>query len=942
MRSENNHAIIGHPSLQPDILVTAAASSPVSIEAEYAPAASVEGDANGRLGHRVVENGRRIESAIAIRYPRKLGTASNLKAAIVKSEFEYCAFSKNERGTVRYPTRGWLHGSTTDLADIIRLVSVPEAAVEAAANVLQDGIERAALFLDELNVTHPGITSAIASTLGMKNVPQTHRMACAIVANAMVFNEQIAGAHPGIKPLNLTCGEKIMNPQAEILSAWSHILDINYWPIFGIAKDIVEQLRANDAADLLGVLRETAQTVRALGADHAHHLTGRVFQRLIADRKYLATYYTMPSSAALLARLAVAMIKTDWTNADQIGSLRIGDFACGTGALLAAVYEQVAARNERSGMDPVALHAPMMEHVLFGCDVMPAAVHITGSTLSGIEPTQSFGGSRLYTFAYGRQSDLSVKIGSLELLQSSAEPSLFNTSDPAIRTSSAGEEASGQALAEIPDERFDLVIMNPPFTRNVTRGKAFADAIAAAFAAFGSSEVDQRQMADRLKQLASDTCYHGNGGLGTAFAALAHQKVRPGGVIALVLPLSAAIGDSWRKFRTLIAMEYSDITVLSIAAVGGGEMAFSADTGQADCMVLARKRNPSDVVSQRVKFISLNRRPEGFADASILAGAVRRNGQIRELSDGPYGGTALRIGSSDSGGMIFADVRPPGYEWSAVRISDFSLPQVADALSKSLLWLPGLSSPQPLKTKRLCSLASMGSYHLDIVGDPPRGPFDKVDPSPTATFPALWNHHATLETRIICAPDFQLKVRTGMEAKAAKIWARAGRAHLSLDFRFNSQPLAVAITSRKTIGGRAWPNVLLNDSAHLSAFALWSNSTLGLLMYWWHASKQQGGRGIITKTTALQLPVLDLDSLPESQLRRAERVFEEFRDCEFLPAHLAHTDQTRALLDQRVICDILELDNDIYLAVRQLAAKLCSEPTVIGGKSLNHTSGPVN
>ena len=39
---------------------------------------------------------------------------------------------------------------------------------------------------------------------------------------------------------------------------------------------------------------------------NAHDLTGRIFQTLIADRKYLATFYTLPASAALLARLAVA------------------------------------------------------------------------------------------------------------------------------------------------------------------------------------------------------------------------------------------------------------------------------------------------------------------------------------------------------------------------------------------------------------------------------------------------------------------------------------------------------------------------------------------------------------------------------------------------------------------------------------------------------------
>ena len=95
---------------------------------------------------------------------------------------------------------------------------------------------------------------------------------------------------------------------------------------------------------------------------------------------------------------------------------------------------------------------------------MPSAIHITGSTLSGMEPSVGFGSSRLYTMPCGRQEDGSVKIGSLELLQSSTALTLFNTSDPAMRTGSAGEETAAQIIAEIPDEGFDLVIMNPPFT----------------------------------------------------------------------------------------------------------------------------------------------------------------------------------------------------------------------------------------------------------------------------------------------------------------------------------------------------------------------------------------------------------------------------------------------------------------------------------------------
>ena len=127
-------------------------------------------------------------------------------------------------------------------------------------------------------------------------------------------------------------------PTGETLAAWNDILKINYWAIFAIAKDILQQLPSADAANVLRLLRNTAQSVNATGVDNAHDLTGRIFQRLIADRKYLATFYTLPASAALLARLAVAKMEgVDWSSAEAIGKLRIGDFACGTGLAFGGV-----------------------------------------------------------------------------------------------------------------------------------------------------------------------------------------------------------------------------------------------------------------------------------------------------------------------------------------------------------------------------------------------------------------------------------------------------------------------------------------------------------------------------------------------------------------------------------------------------------------------------
>ena len=861
-----------------------------------------------------------------------MAQAHDLHAALQSARLSYCVFTEGDDEPVRFPEKGWLEGSVDDVADMVRLVSVPQRAVDRATDTLESGIEKAANVLDELDATRPAITAAVARLLGMANVPQTRRMASAIVANALVFHERIAGMHDGIESLAQVCAPGVPNPQERVLAAWSRILSINYWPIFAIARDILGRLDANSAARTLTELRETAQSVNATGVDNAHDLTGRVFQRLIADRKYLATFYTLPASAALLARLAVAKLRgVDWSSAEAIGNLRVADFACGTGALLSAVYEQLAARHERAGGDGAALHKPMMEEVLYGCDVMPSAVHITGSTLSGVEPSAVFENSRLYTMPYGRMADGTVAIGSLELLQSSSVLTLFNTSDPASRTGSTGEETAAQVSAEMPDEGFDLVIMNPPFTRATNHGGVHANVTNPAFAAFGATREDQTAMGKREKLMAQGTCRDGNAGIASDFAALADKKLRPGGVLALVLPLAAAAGLSWQEFRWMIASDYTDIAVLSIAADSIRDISFSADTGLGECLVIARKLKPGESSDKQAQFTSLRRRPQGFAHAGALAGTLLNGDKVRQLKDGPYGGTPATVGEEQAGAILNAPLVED--KWGAVRLADCSVAQTAYALSQSRFWLPGELAAVELKTAALADVGKLGFVHRDITGPAPRGPFDKVTASPTATYPSLWNHNAKNETRLVCVPDSQLIVRQGMQTKAAVIWASANRSHINLEHRYTSQPLTVALTEQKSIGGRAWPNVTFEDGRFDHALSVWGNSTLGILLQWWHSSLQDAGRGSITIRSAESLPVLDLRALTDDQLATAEAIFDDFRDRQLKPAYLADADPNRALLDERVVCDLLGFDRGVYEAVRRLAAKWCAEPSVHGGKA---------
>ena len=147
-------------------------------------------------------------------------------------------------------------------------------------------------------------------------------------------------------------------------------------------------------------------------------------------------FYTLPSSAALLAELAAARIDIDWSNREAVAALRIGDFACGTGALLNAAYEAVLSRHRRKEGDDRDIHPEMMENALVGADIMPAATHLTASVLSSTHPSVTFGNTSIVTLPYGAQPEGSgrpIAIGALDLIEDEKSLPLFGTGQSRLR-----------------------------------------------------------------------------------------------------------------------------------------------------------------------------------------------------------------------------------------------------------------------------------------------------------------------------------------------------------------------------------------------------------------------------------------------------------------------------------------------------------------------------
>ena len=141
------------------------------------------------------------------------------------------------------------------------------------------------------------------------------------------------------------------------------------------------------------------------------------------------------------------------------------------------------------------------------------------------------------------------------------------------------------------------------------------------------------------------------------------------------------------------------------------------------------------------------------------------------------------------------------------------------------------------------------------------------------------------------------------------------------------------MTEHRSIGGRAWPNFRPGDPTHESALVLWSNTTLGLFLFWWHASRQQAGRAILTISQLPSLLVIDTTQLTSIQIAAAERVFDKFAKQPLLPANEAFRDTVRIALDEDFLVSVLGLEPTILEPLEILRNKWCAEPSVHGGKN---------
>ena len=986
VREELRGAMRG-PSTKPDILIIRPNAPPITIENEYAPAATLEADCLKNIGRYVdpgiVGEPGTVNVVIALRSPRSLRECADSDAAerMLRDgvTLEYAVYQGDKQEQTRFPSGGFITGDIRDLVAFIRPASEPEDVIKFATTSLDEGVQDAgALLLSRARglTTGPRIGEMLRQPWPeLPSKPpddpkelrqyesdrlaalQTARMAAAIIINAMAYHQILAG-HEGIRDL---AEVRSANPakclmKDDVLEEWDAILKINYWPIFHIARRLLLIIPPPVARDFLPATFNTANLI--LEALRHNDVAGTVFQRLISDRQTLATYYTRPESAVLAAHLAIPD-DLDWQDPDTVRNYRIADYACGTGGLLLEAYVRVRELHQLSGGDPDELHAHMMEHSLTACDIMPAAVHLTSSLLSSVAPHQHYKSTRniLYPFGGVPSRDDSgtplhddagnpiferdsngkpvVEIGSLELLdtKTSTMQSILPLSEQMVM----GPAGRGVTVeVDMPPLSQSLVIMNPPFTTPTNHAADHVDTKNPAFAAFGTSVEEQEAMEDRVRQLSRGTCGDGYAGLGSQFAAIADNMVQSGGHIALILPVSSMVGGSydgrvarsWQKLRGMLASSYADIVVVSIAQPTTFDSAFSADTHLPEIIVTARNLTKDEQPTDKAHFVNLRNRPATKLEAQAVVKAIK---SALKVSNKIGDFTEIKTGE-DVIGFVSVELVDPQRKWTAVRIASIDLYRTASRLSQGWLHLPQRLEPIAIPITRLGEIGSVGPSDRSFLG----AYTIKSGAPPGTEFPFLWHHESTQgnrnQDRMLTVPDSSGRVRKETRRDAIRLWERVSRLHINRDFQFNANALAAALTNSVSGGGRAWPNFQMGSVDREKATCVWLNGTLGMMGYWIESNRTQTGRGGTTVTAIPNIATLDLTQLDPDRLAAAVGIFDELSGERMLPANEAYRDPVRQAIDRRLLTEVLLLDEDAVDQFAILRTQWCMEPTVTGTK----------
>ena len=909
-----------HDGRRPDIIVRLS-EGPVILEIEIEPALTVEADALSRLGMEI--DGRRVQNVFAVTVPGRLRSTSQQHlyermsgVTLVWQEWRIDGTSGPK-----------LSGTAIELGNLVARTTPPAGDLDKAVDALDEGARRAGSRL----YASPGTLGRVSKIFGTEPNDEAANMAALVIINAMVFQDRLANNEVAFQPVSAAIRDGRFS-RMMLLHVWEHILSIDYYPIFSMARDVVRELSEVEATEVMGECARTAAVLLGMGAVGRHDLAGRIFNRLISERKLLAAFYTSIPASTLLAGLALSPDRwthVDWDSAEKISRLCVVDPACGTGTLLMAAYRQIlqnySVATSDDSNDPL-LHQALVERVITGADVVQAAIHLTAATLAAMSPSVRFEQMQLHTLRLGRDSSRKIWLGSLDWLEAPETQSFFSTTEEQI-----GAESGAGGIVQRP--KADLVISNPPFTRRGSDGGK-EEALSRVFSLPEGDTESQQAIAKRTSALLKGTAANQMAGHASSFAVLADRIVDPGGRIALVLPVTALFGESWREIRRMLSSRYEIEFVVSSHDPVLRSMSY--DTGIAEALLVARRLTDTETPTGRGVFVNLWRAPYQETDALALVRTVVAASSTPVLrSDGPpVGGSPLMVGGEKWGEIVDGPVGEGS--WTAARWRQALSGQFAAALERGELWSEdGSQVAGHVPVAAMEDVCNVGPQDRRIRGS--LGVFDAYHGwNEGAQFPAIWSLDSSVHQSMSSEPNAWLTPKPDRDHRL--VWSQAGTLQITRDVRYNAQPIMATRTGVQTLGVRAWHTLSahgddpLVSSRRETALALWCNSAFGLLLHANHSNSAQEGRGQGNKGMLESMTTLDIRKLEAWQLDEAQGIWRDFSDRKFQPFYRCAVDPVRIELDERIVRDLLGLDEGAVASVARLRVLLASDPSIHGAK----------
>ena len=913
VKTEMNDSIVYDDgrSGRADNLIYSDDMQPVVIEAAFDNTPDIDGDAIARLGAKENEQQRHIMTAVAVKIPLQARAIPGGAEGIRKwlqggAELEYAVYSaipaaegetKATPYDVRYPdgeqNSGRICGTVRDLANLIELAATPDSRIKYIAEQAGGAVRGIGAHMYE--ALNPAIRAKVAQKVGQPADEHAMRVAACVWLNALSLHSKLTAARPNEVPAPSQC-----KTLAETVAAWRTILKIDYLSVFYPAMTSLQLLAGNE--ELVGVILETLRgevnSINSLRLGGVADVSSDMFPELATDRKVTAAYYTRMEVAELLAGLAFNLID------DNESELKIADFACGTGALLKAAYRQVRRRADVKGKDLNALHKTYMERCLHGADIQPIAAHLTVAGLAGMRPQTDYEKSNVICAGI-RDGET----GSLELLEKDVVTNLFG--------SASGVDDSKNEFRPA-DNSFDLCIMNPPYTRPHGGGKVFG--------VEGLPEYNRQESVRNATRLLRGSFANMTAGMASAFCYLADKKLKHGGVLAAVLPLSAAGQDSWREFRSHIMQNYSDITVIGTATES--LQSFSADTEMGEMLLVARKT--AEGGDGKITAANLRRLPRDFVEAQEIARALKHTEKSAELKIGDYI-FATGVKFSQTGGDA----------WGAVGVLNHEMAAIAEKMTQGIFVNPGLVGKFKFAVPmgHLSQHCEVGPSH-DRIGSPETGDgrgaftFRKLNQRGNNINLSLWEAQSDKQTRLICAPTRRGELKESTEEcekLATEMLAKQSTLFVSRNLRVTSQKLAAAMTKTPCMGGRGWNALQCPENAR-AAYCLWFNSLPGLISRWKCGGRQHPGRAQMQLGDIGAFPTPNFSGKSAAAKRAVKIANEEFprlAEMTLMPCSYAWRDDARKEID-RVVLNMLGIKatEEQMQALREM---WCREPSVHGG-----------